>query len=89
MSSPAMLGKGGTSSSAMLGKGGRSELTRRADKCNGRAVARAVLVEMLHFEQRDQHSAGAACPIGKSRVSRDSPGMILLGDPLDLNHSRQ
>jgi hypothetical protein len=33
----------------MLGKGGRSELTRRVDKHEGRAVPRSVLVEMLPF----------------------------------------
>jgi hypothetical protein len=39
------------SSPAMLGKGGRSGLARRADKCNRRAVAWAVLVDILRFEQ--------------------------------------
>jgi hypothetical protein len=33
----------------MLGKGGRSELTQRADKRDGIAVARSVLVEILRF----------------------------------------
>jgi hypothetical protein len=41
------------SSLAMLGKGGRLGLTRRVDNPDGRAVARAVLVEILRFEQRD------------------------------------
>jgi hypothetical protein len=68
------------SSPTMLGKGGRSELTRRADKCNRRAVAQSVLVEMLRFEQWDQRSASYTGPIGKSRVSCNSPGRILLGD---------
>ncbi len=68
------------SSPAMLGKGGRSGLTRRVDKHNGRAVARAVLVEILCFEQQNQPSAGAARPIHKSRVSCDSLSRILLGD---------
>ncbi len=70
------------SSPTMLGKGGRLELTQRADKHDGRAVAQSVLVEMLRFERRDQHSTSYTGPIGKSRVSRDSPARILLGDIL-------
>jgi hypothetical protein len=66
------------SSPIMLDKGGRSELTQGVDKRNRRAVAWSMLVEMLHFEQRDQHSANAARQIGKSRVSHDSPCRILL-----------
>jgi hypothetical protein len=80
MSSPAMLGNLCTSSPAMLGKGSRSELTWRVDKRHGRAVARAELVEMLHFEQWGRHSAGVARPISKSWVSRNSLSRILLAD---------
>jgi hypothetical protein len=69
-----------TSPPVMLDKGGRSGVMRRADNRNGRAVAQAMLVEILHFEQQDQHSAGAAHPIRKSRVSRNSLSRILLGD---------
>ncbi len=69
-----------TSSPPMLGKGGRSELTRRADKRDGRAVVRAVLVEILRFEQRDWRSAGATHQIRKNWVSCNSLSRILLGD---------
>ncbi len=67
----------------MLGKGGSSELTRRADKRDGREVARSVLVEILHFLRQDRRSAGYTGPIRESRVSHDSLGRILLGDVLD------
>jgi hypothetical protein len=65
---------------AMLGKGGRSGLTWRVNKRDGSAVARAVLVEILRFEQQDRPSAGAARTIRESRVSRHSLSRILLGD---------
>ncbi len=41
------------SSLTMLGKEARSELTRRADERDGKAVAQSALVDILHFYRRD------------------------------------
>ncbi len=58
----------------MLGDGGGLELMRKADKHEGRAVVQSMLGKMLRFWQQDHHSAGTARPIGKNKVSNDSPG---------------
>ncbi len=62
----------------MVDKRGRLELTRRLDKHNRRAVTQSMLVELLHFEQWNWCSIGTAHQIGKSRVSCNSPGRVLL-----------
>ncbi len=68
---------------ATLGKGGGLELMWTVDERDGRAVTQSILVKMLIFYQRGRHSAGYTSPIGKNRVSRDSPGRILLVDVFD------
>ena len=49
------------------GKGGRSELTRRADKGNGRSVAQSMLVKMLHFFSSRIDLAPAA-PVQSAKI---------------------
>jgi hypothetical protein len=51
----------------MLGKGGRSELIRRADSRDGKAVTQSVLVKMLFFFGSGINLAPAA-PVQSTKI---------------------